>query len=739
VRRQTHHRPAAPGFRYEWSLRRVDVPGIALTIGIALFAAVMCRGQSEDAVISPVLVAIITGAVLANTGLRTRFGGREARETGREDRFEPGLKYVGTWVLRALVILMGMRVSTGDLPVGSAFLIAGVLTVTVTGSFFVAHVMGALLDVPRTLTDLIAGGTMICGASAVNAIAPGVGARREEQAIAITSLFLFSVVALLTFPGAAKLMALGNGRAGLWAGLAVNDFSSAIAAGHAIGSPAEVTAAMSKSARVLLLGPAAIAFRILRGSRGRNDNGRPATAVPLFPGYLLGFVALAFLRYAGDELWGSGTRGWALTVAVDEKLGDLMVVMVAGAIGLQLDLKRFLRVGLRAVAVSAAAWAWTAGTSAVLIYANAHGAKRAAIGIGVGALSLASLAYAVIGRRSNAPLRDDGEPDLAPTAKTARARLDPFRVALVAVVVITIGARAYTSYSRWSRERRANSGPRIREPLSARAAALRRTRYDARCPPGMTFIDGGQFLMGSDDHFSPNELPIHAVNVRGFCYDVTEVTVHEYLACVDAGACTPVNNTARWPDLSESNAWAWDQFCNANHHGRADHPINCVTWDQSDRYCRAHGFRLPTEDEWEYVARGGAEQRRFTWGSERPRGDLANMCDEGCAATVMRYVREWGPLFPGMRDPYPATAPIGSFPNGVGRWGILDQTGNVTEWTASFFCPYPDTSCLGGDRVARGNGYLANLLMKIRAARRNHDVPWHRSPDAGFRCARSIP
>ena len=731
----TEDKRSSPPRRYEWSPRRIDRPGIALSAAIAVVAEIVCLRQHDDAIVSPVFVALLLGSLLANTGLRSRLAFSSKPDPGHADVFEPGLKYVGTWVLRGLVILMGMRVSTTDMPVGSGLLIVGVLSVTVTGSFFVAHIVGAVLSVPRALTDLVAGGTMICGASAVNAIAPGVGARREEQAIAITSLFAFSIVAIVIFPILARIIGLDNGHAGLWSGLAVNDFSSAIATGRAIGSPAEVTATMAKSARVLLLGPAAIGFRLLRGSaRGGGPAAQANSSTALFPGYLRGFVALALLRNAGDGLWGSGTFLWAVACGVDAKLAEFLVVMVSAAIGMQLDLRKFLSVGLRAFAVSAATWMWTAGMSAILLLCDVHGSHRTALATGAGALLLAGLAYATVARRRESDTaREEARVDV--TAAALSPRTDPFHVATVAIVALTIGAYAYTAYSRWRREHHANDVPAIREPLSPRAQALRSTVYDPRCPPGMAFIDAGRFMMGSNDHFNPDELPIHSVDVRSFCYDVTEVTVHEYLACIDAGDCSAVNNTARWPDLSESDASQWDGYCNANRRGFADHPINCVTWDQADRYCRAHGQRLPSEDEWEYVARGGSEQRRFTWGSQLPEGDLSNLCDEGCARTVLTRIRQWAPLFRGMRDPWPATAPIGSFPRGAGRWGILDQTGNVTEWTSSFYCPYPDTHCLGGDRVARGNGYLANLLLKVRAARRNHDVPWHRSPDAGFRCA----
>src|SRR4029079_3333920 len=86
--------------------------------------------------------------------------------------------------------------------------IFGVAAATLPSAFFVAHVLGVLLAVSVPLVRLLAGATMICGASAVNAIAPVAGARREEQGVAIAVMFLFSVVAMLSFPPTALLLSL---------------------------------------------------------------------------------------------------------------------------------------------------------------------------------------------------------------------------------------------------------------------------------------------------------------------------------------------------------------------------------------------------------------------------------------------------------------------------------------------------------------------------------------------------
>src|SRR5207237_836524 len=100
--------------------------------------------------------------------------------------------------------------------------------------------------------------------SAVNAIAPIAGAHRDEQGIAIGTIFLFSVVALIAFHPIAMAAGLDPAHAGLWSGLAVNDLSSAIAVGKQMGEAGGVMAAASKSARVLMLAPTLVLLAILR-------------------------------------------------------------------------------------------------------------------------------------------------------------------------------------------------------------------------------------------------------------------------------------------------------------------------------------------------------------------------------------------------------------------------------------------------------------------------------------------
>lgn len=256
------------------------------------------------------------------------------------------------------------------------------------------------------------------------------------------------------------------------------------------------------------------------------------------------------------------------------------------------------------------------------------------------------------------------------------------------------------------------------------------------CPEAMLLVPGGTFAMGSETSF-PDEAPIHPVTVPTYCLDRTEVTVAAYRRCVAEERCTPPGRRAAWPELFPGEETSWSSYCHENAQGHDDHPINCVDWQQAASYCRAQGGRLPTEEEFEYAARGGDEQRTFPWGEEPPDETRLNACGAECSREVSAIRGSWHPLYPG-HDGWAGTAPVGSFPRGVGRWGHLDLSGNVWEWMSDVSCPYGSPDCFNDERSVRGSGFLQASLQKARATRRNQDAEWHMSGDSGFRCATSL-
>lgn len=233
-------------------------------------------------------------------------------------------------------------------------------------------------------------------------------------------------------------------------------------------------------------------------------------------------------------------------------------------------------------------------------------------------------------------------------------------------------------------------------------------------PDGMVEVPAGTFVMGTAEP-GPSS-PAHEQKVDRFYLDQTEVTVGAYRACVATGACSR-------PMGGDPCNWTEDMEA-----GKDNLPVNCVTWHQAVDYCGWKRRRLPTEIEWEYAARG-TRGSKYPWGDDEPDTDKHSET-KLCWKTMPHR-----------------TCPVGSYSATLlGKpemGGLYDMAGNVYEWTASIFCPYPldpkDPTCgMDSDkspRVERGGSYGDGDPVFVRPVRRNYDVPTSRPDPVGFRCA----
>ena len=275
---------------------------------------------------------------------------------------------------------------------------------------------------------------------------------------------------------------------------------------------------------------------------------------------------------------------------------------------------------------------------------------------------------------------------------------------------------------------------------------------------GATFTAGSPLGVGNDDEF-----PSHATTIAPFVLDKYEVTVgrfRSFLARYDAVA--PPEGAGAHP-LIAGSGWRsqWDTSLPSSRDlfkfalsecggtwtddvGPSEaRPITCVTWFEAFAFCIWDNQRLPTEAEWEYAAAGGDEQRRYPWGDQPPSIDLAAF---GC-------------LFDGRptcsdQDDLPV---VGSVIAGAGRWGHLDLSGSVWEWTLDVYGPYAAGPCdncanvteaadpianggTGSDntpRVFRGGDFRFDDPSSLRAASRYAFDGSFPDQTRGFRCAHS--
>jgi formylglycine-generating enzyme required for sulfatase activity len=215
----------------------------------------------------------------------------------------------------------------------------------------------------------------------------------------------------------------------------------------------------------------------------------------------------------------------------------------------------------------------------------------------------------------------------------------------------------------------------------------------------MALIPAGPFWMGLDD-LSPDTpwgqedaRPKHEVILPAFYIDRYEVAFGDYQK-IDPALRIP-GRTSKFP-------------------------VTDVTWLDADRYCRAVGKRLPTEAEWEKAARG-TDARAYPWG---------DAFDPEKANTGLSLM------------------PAGGNPNDRSPYGVFDMAGNVSEWTDSWYQPYPGSEHKSIDfgifqKVVRGGSYNVNRHfadeMFAQVTFRNYQRPDASGPDNGFRCAKSAP
>ena len=226
--------------------------------------------------------------------------------------------------------------------------------------------------------------------------------------------------------------------------------------------------------------------------------------------------------------------------------------------------------------------------------------------------------------------------------------------------------------------------------------------------PGMAWIPGGAFRMGSED-FYPEERPVHEVSVDGFWMDCREVTNEQFARFVDetgyktlaerppnpadfpgappenlvpgsllfhkTSGPVDLRNYVNWWTWMPGTSWRHPRGPNSSLEDLAQHPVVHVAYEDAEAYAHWAGKDLPTESEWEFAARGGLEGKKYTWGDED-------------STDGQRMANSWQGEFPWqnlLMDGYEGTSPVASFPpNG---YGLYDMAGNVWEWTCDWFVP----------------------------------------------------
>jgi uncharacterized integral membrane protein (TIGR00698 family) len=201
---------------------------------------------------------------------------------------------------------------------------------------------------------LIGVGTAICGASAIAAVASVVDPPEADLALSVATIFLYNVVAVLLFPALGHLLHLTQSAFGTWAGTAINDTSSVVAAGYAYGHEAGVQATIVKLTRATLILPIVAVIALVRVRRLRGGPMRPPWR-SVVPWFIVWFLAAAAVNTVGAV-----PATWHGPIAA---VASFAIAVALAAIGLQTDLRRLLRTGGRPLALGLVLWALVAVAS----------------------------------------------------------------------------------------------------------------------------------------------------------------------------------------------------------------------------------------------------------------------------------------------------------------------------------------------------------------------------------------
>jgi len=271
-----------------------------------------------------------------------------------------GVKYTSKKLLQYSIILLGFDMNLFNVfKVGSETLI--LMAFTLTAAFVTAFVIGKLLGVESKVATLIGVGTAICGGSAIAATAPVIHADDEEVAHSISTIFLFNVIAAFLFPFLGHIIGMSDHSFGLWAGTAVNDTSSVVAAGYSFSNTAGNLAVIVKLTRTLMIVPVTLALAFYTSKKPMNSGKESYNFAKIFPWFVLGFVAASIVNTFIPMPYGMGS--------FLAQAGKFVIVMAMVSIGLNTNIVSLIKSGGKPILLGFICWVALALTSLGVQYA----------------------------------------------------------------------------------------------------------------------------------------------------------------------------------------------------------------------------------------------------------------------------------------------------------------------------------------------------------------------------------
>ena len=323
------------------ALERRAWPGMLLCLALA--APAWYLGQSFKIVGGPVF-GIVFGIVVALFLPQAKFC--------------PGSRLISRRLLQAAIVLLGFEMNMRTvLQVGEQSLM--IMVFTLSAAFITAFFVSKALRMDAKAATLVGVGTAICGGSAIAATAPVIDADMDQVATSISTIFMFNVMAVFIFPAVGHLLGLTDIGFGMWAGTAINDTSSVVAASWAYSAAAGQFATIVKLTRTLAIIPITF-FLALYTARRQQSTGNAFNLLAIFPWFILGFVGATVLNSTGIVP--------APLASLLGRSGKFFIVAAMAGIGLNTNVRALLANSRKSIALGAACWLAVAVTSLIVQY-----------------------------------------------------------------------------------------------------------------------------------------------------------------------------------------------------------------------------------------------------------------------------------------------------------------------------------------------------------------------------------
>ena len=306
------------------------LPGLAMVAAIGA-PALMLQSRltvSGKTVVSAVAVAIVLGVLIRNLW-------------GLAEACKPGVSFAVKRLLRIGIALLGAQLSLGQvLRTGATAVL--VVAICIVLAILVVRFLSTRMGLSDRLGTLLGVGTSICGVSAIVATAPAIEAKQEETSMAVATITVFGLLAVVVYPLLGRALGLSDVVFGTWAGTAVNDTSQVIAAGLIYSQTAGEVATVVKLTRNLFMAPVIVVLSswYLRKGQGSGVSSQKGISLKtVVPGFVLGFVAMAVLN----------SLGIFPPMALDliRTASSWLIVVALAGVGLETNLASLKAIGFR--------------------------------------------------------------------------------------------------------------------------------------------------------------------------------------------------------------------------------------------------------------------------------------------------------------------------------------------------------------------------------------------------------